>query len=56
MLLGFAGPMGASLVVVPVRHLVAVGRLSPYRWARVLVFSFDLWNSARILGVVRALP
>jgi hypothetical protein len=48
--------MGASLVVVRDRHLVTVVRLSPYRWARVLVFSFDLWSSARIRGVVRALP
>jgi len=55
-LLGWLGPMGASLVVVRDRHLVTVVRLSPYRWARVLVFSFDLWSSARIRGVVRALP
>ena len=45
MLLGFAGPMGASLVVVRVRHKVAVVRPSPYRWAKVLVFSFDLWEA-----------
>ena len=45
MLLGFVGPMGASVVVVRERHLVTVVRLSPYRWAKMLVLSFDLWEA-----------
>jgi hypothetical protein len=40
-LLGFARPMGASAVVVRVGHLATMVRLSPYRWARAPVISFD---------------
>ncbi len=53
---GELGLMGASSVVVLARHLVTVVRLSPKRWAKLLVFSFDAWSSARTRGVVRAEP
>ena len=55
-LLGFDAPIGASVMVMRERQLVTVVRLNPYCWARVLDFYLDLWSSARIRGVVRALP
>jgi hypothetical protein len=33
------------MVVVRDRHFVTVVRISPYGWAKVRVFSFDLWEA-----------
>ena len=50
------GPIGASAVVVRLRHFATVFGLSPYCRARARVGACDAWSSARIRGVVRAQP
>ena len=50
------GPIGASAVSALPRHLATVFGFSPKAAARARLLSFDAWSSARIRGVVRALP
>ena len=55
-LLGALGPIGASAVVVRLRHFFTVFGFRQCRAARDRVLSCDAWNSARRHGVVRAQP
>lgn len=55
-LFGALGPIGASAVVVRPRHFFTVLGFRPYSAARERVLACDAWSSARIRGVVRALP